>query len=104
MAVYTPDERDSDISLLEVYDTHTGERRILRQYDHLIEAPNWSKDGRSLYYNSRGKIWRYDLAGGYDEEIDTGFAANCNNDHVLSPDGKEIAVSHSEESWISKVY
>ena len=104
MAVYTPDERDSDISLLEVYDTHTGERRILRQYDHLIEAPNWSKDGRSLYYNSRGKIWRYDLAGGYDEEIDTGFAANCNNDHVLSPDSKEIAVSHSEESWISKVY
>ena len=104
MAVFTPDERDRDISLLEVYDTETGERRVLRRYDHLIEAPNWSKDGKSLYYNSRGKIWRYDLAGGYDRQIDTGFAVNCNNDHVLSPDGRQIAVSHSEENWISKVY
>ena len=101
---YIPEDRDRDISLLEIYDIQTGERRVLRQYDHLIEAPNWSRDGKSLYYNSRGRIWRYDLEGGDERPLDTGFAENCNNDHVLSPDGRALGVSHSEGQRNYKIY
>ena len=55
------DPRERDISLLEVYDTLTGERKVLQRFDYLIEAPNWSMDGKFLVYNSRGRIWKFDL-------------------------------------------
>ena len=102
--VFTPDERDRDTSILEIYDLEKGESREVIRFDWLIEAPNWSRDGKSLFYNSRGEIYRYDLEKGTEEKLDTGLCRNCNNDHVLSPDGNSIAVSHSEESWMSRVY
>lgn len=102
--VFTPDKRDRDTSILEIYDLEKGESREVVRFDRLIEAPNWSRDGKSLFYNSRGEIYRYDLEKGTEEKLDTGLCRNCNNDHVLSPDGRSIAVSHSEESWMSRVY
>ena len=44
-------ERDS-ISILETVDVHTGVRSVLKEFDCVIEAPNWTQDGRSLVYNS----------------------------------------------------
>ena len=41
---------------LEIMDVFTGERRILKRFDKVIEAPNWTKDGRQLIYNSEGAI------------------------------------------------
>ena len=102
--VFTPDKRDRDTSILEIYDLEKGESREVVRFDRLIEAPNWSRDGKSLFYNSRGELYRYDLEKGTEEKLDTGLCRNCNNDHVLSPDGRSIAVSHSEESWMSRVY
>ncbi len=102
--VFTPDKRDRDTSILEIYDLEKGESREVVRFDRLIEAPNWSRDGKSLFYNSRGELYRYDLKKGTEEKLDTGLCRNCNNDHVLSPDGRSIAVSHSEESWMSWVY
>ena len=97
-------ERDS-ISILETVDVHTGIRTVLKEFDHVIEAPNWTRDGRSLIYNSQGRIVRYGLASGEIQPIDTGFAIDCNNDHVLSPDNTRIAVSHfSFEDAISRIY
>jgi TolB protein len=97
-------ERDS-ISILETVDVHTGFRTVLKEFDHVIEAPNWTQDGRSLIYNSRGLIYRYELASGDIQQIDTGFAIDCNNDHVLSPDNTRIAVSHfSNEDATSRIY
>jgi len=98
------DPRERDISLLEVYDTLTGERKVLKRFEYLIEAPNWSRDGKFLVYNSLGRIFRFDLESGESTEIFTDFATNCNNDHVLSADGEFLAISHSEESWYSRVY
>lgn len=97
-------DRERDISILEILDTVTGERRVVKEYPYLIEAPNWSRDGRFLIYNSKGKIYRLELETGEDTEIFTDFATNCNNDHVLSFDGKSLAVSHSETGWESKIY
>jgi len=97
-------ERDS-ISILETVDVHTGTRSVLKEFDYVIEAPNWTQDGRYLVYNSRGHLYVYELATGRIREIDTGFAIDCNNDHVLSPDNSQIAVSHfTSEDATSRIY
>jgi Tol biopolymer transport system component len=97
-------ERDS-ISILETVDVQTGTRSVLETFDYVIEAPNWTRDGSYLVYNSRGRIYRYELASGAIKEIDTDFAIDCNNDHVLSPDNTQIAVSHfTNKDAISRIY
>jgi len=97
-------ERDT-FSILETVDVHSGTRTVLQQFDYVIEAPNWTQDGRYLLYNSRGRMYRYELATGEIEQIDTGFAIDCNNDHVLSPDNTQSAVSHfTNEDAISRIY
>lgn len=86
-------ERDT-YSFLETLDIATGTRKVLKEFDYVIEAPNWTQDGRFLVYNSRGRLYKYELATGAIEELQSGFAVDCNNDHVLSPDNGEIAISH----------
>ncbi len=98
-------DREKDHSLLECYDLDTGKREVLKEFPYLIEAPNWSPDGSFLLYNSRGKLYRFDLFTRESSELFTGFAANCNNDHVLSLDGKFVALSHgTKEDGNSRVY
>lgn len=85
-------------SLLEVLDVITGQRSTIREFDCRIEAPNWTKDGRWLVFNSHGLLYRIDASGrGNVRLIDTAYLENCNNDHLLSPDGKTIAVSASSD-------
>jgi Tol biopolymer transport system component len=97
-------ERDA-ISILETVDVHTGVRSILKEFDYIIEAPNWTRDGKYLVYNSRGRLYTYDLASSEIKEIDTGFAIDCNNDHVLSPNNTQIAISHfTNEDATSRIY
>lgn len=97
-------ERDS-FSILETVDVHTGARRVLHEFDYVIEAPNWTRDGKHLVYNAGGRIYTYELATGDFAEIDTGFAIDCNNDHVLSPDNSQLAVSHfTNEDATSRIY
>lgn len=97
-------ERDS-YSILETVDVFTGDRRVLREFDYVIEAPNWTRDGRYLVYNSQGRMFTYDLATADVRQTDTGFATDCNNDHVLSPDNAQLAVSHfTNEDATSRIY
>ena len=96
--------RDS-FSVLETIDVFTGVRSVLREFDHVIEAPNWTNDGRLLVFNSGGRIYTYELATGTVAPIESGFAVDCNNDHVLSPDNTQIAVSHfTYEDARSRIY
>ena len=100
-----PWDRSEDESFLRIYDTETDEVTTAAEYDTLIEAPNWTKDGRALIFNRHGRMVRLALADGSEREIPTGFADNCNNDHVLSPDGRFLAVSHgTREDGRSRVY
>ena len=86
-------------------DVFSGERKVLKEFDCVIEAPNWTRDGRFLVYNSRGRIFTYALSSGEIKEVDTGFAIDCNNDHVLSPDDRQLAVSHfTNEDATSRIY
>lgn len=97
-------QRDS-FSILETVDVFTGERTVLKEFDFVIEAPNWTRDGRFLVYNSQGRMYAYQLAAGEIKEIEAGFAIDCNNDHVLSPDNTHLAVSHfTYEDALSRIY
>jgi TolB protein len=97
-------ERDS-YSILETVDVLSGKRTVLKEFDYVIEAPNWTRDGKYLVYNSQGKMFIYEMVAGEILEIDTGFAIDCNNDHVLSPDNSRLAVSHfTNEDAASRIY
>ena len=97
--------RDEDQSVLEIYDVETDERTIVAEIDDCIEAPNWTPDGKALIYNSNGCMFRIDLQTNEIRKIDTGYAIDCNNDHVLSFDGKQLAVSHAtREDGKSRIY
>ena len=81
-------------SQMEVLDIESGIRTVLFESEHSIQAPNWTKDGNSLIYNSNGLLFNYDLITGKTSQIPTGFATNNNNDHVLSFDGNTMGISH----------
>lgn len=97
--------RSGDKSFLEIFDVETGESRLLRKFDCVIEAPNWSADGRFLTFNSEGRIYKIEIESGKVTEVPSYFVNNCNNDHVLSPDGEGLYVSHhTKEDGLSRIY
>ncbi len=92
-------------SILETVDVATGARTVLAEFDELIEAPNWTTDGKRLVYNSCGRIFEFDLAAKTSTVIESAYVDQCNNDHVLSPDNNAIAVSHhTQEDGQSRIY
>jgi TolB protein len=80
-------------SSLEIISVGTGQRRIVYRADSHFEAPNWSRDGKYLLFNSGGKLYTIPVSGGKPTILDTGSADQCNNDHGFSPDGKLLAIS-----------
>jgi TolB protein len=82
---------------LEVIEVDSGNRRVVRHFDGKIEAPNWSRDGTELIYNSSGRIWRIPVEGGDPVEVETGRFVDNNNDHGLSPDGRQLVISDQIE-------
>jgi len=93
------------ISYLETIDIQSGERTVLAEFDKLIEAPNWTQDGERLIYNSLGQLYAFHMATRESAVIESGYAVQCNNDHVLSPDNAHIAVSHhTAEDGQSRIY
>jgi Tol biopolymer transport system component len=92
-------------SELAIYDVATGAVRSVLQTDKLIEAPNWTQDGKTLVINGEGRLFRVPLDGpAAMHPIDTGFAVKCNNDHGLSPDGRTIVISDGSEHGKSCIY
>ena len=100
-----PSGRPTLYSALETQTIASTDRRVTYVVNTRIEAPNWMHDGKSLIYNSRGHIYRIPMTGGDPQQIDTGFATRCNNDHGLSPDGTMLAISdQSQGSRQSLIY
>jgi len=81
-------------SRMEILDVNTGLRKVIYESEVPFEAPNWTRDGKFLIYNSKGKLYRISVDGGQPEVINTGFATANNNDHGISTDGKMLAISH----------
>lgn len=71
--------------------------KVLLEVDEVIEAPNWTPDGRTLVFNAGGELWRLPIDGSDAPiRIDTGTLRGINNDHVLSPDGRTIYFSEND--------
>ena len=85
-------------STLEIMSIETGERKIVYRAIQHFEAPNWSRDGKYLIYNSGGLLYTIPVEGGIPERLDTGKAVRCNNDHGLSPDGSLLAISDQTDT------
>lgn len=97
--------RDRSRSILCTMDIKTGEVKKLHTFDGVIEAPNWMQnDADYLIYNADGLIWKYQISEDKITPVNSGYCTNCNNDHVLSPDNKELAVSHSEPNCYSQIF
>ena len=105
-AALTAAQQQSVISKLEIVDISSGQRTIVKEFPYLIEAPNWTSDGKWLVYNCKGKLYRISPDSPKEpQEINTGYATHCNNDHVIAADGKQIAVSNSpKEDGKSRIY
>ena len=86
-------------SRLEVVDVENGSRNILYETEHSVQAPNWTTDGKKLIVNSNGYLYNYHLESGTLSQLNTGFATNNNNDHVISFDGTLLAISHHKEEY-----
>jgi hypothetical protein len=92
-----PTRRPVIWSTLETQTLSSTDRRVVHATPGRIEAPNWLPDGRSLLYNSGGRLYRIAAAGGTPQVVDTGFATRCNNDHGVSPDGTLLAISDQSQ-------
>lgn len=102
---FTP-YRDFLGSHIEVFDIATGKRNIVFSSEQSLQAPNWTKDGTSLIYNSNGSIYRLKLSDPKPVLVNTGKVKSNNNDHVISFDGEMLGLSSSspDNKYSSVVY
>lgn len=86
-------------SYLEIFDIETGKHSVIKEFSFVIEAPNWTPDGKWLVVNKGGKLYKIAPDGSTDLiEINTGDITQCNNDHVISADGSFIGISSNDPS------
>jgi TolB protein len=91
-------------STLETIDIESTDRRVAYLAAGRFEAPNWSRDGSYFLFNRNGHLEKLSVSGGT-EVLNTGFADQCNNDHGISPDATQLAISdNSQETHDSLVY
>src|SRR6266404_2454853 len=107
-------------STLEIITVASTDRRVVYVAPERFEAPNWMPDGKNLLFNRNGRIEKIPVTGPVStsmllngktvkllatEELDTGFATRCNNDHGISPDGTQMVISdQSQEEHRSLIY
>src|SRR4030095_12231806 len=85
-------------SKLEIMNVFDGKRKIIYEDKGRFEAPNWMPDGKNLLFNQGGSIYTIPLSGGTPTMVNTGAAKRNNNDHVISFDGKWLAISSHRDS------
>jgi TolB protein len=64
--------------------------------DLLLEAPNWTRDGKALILNGAGRLWKLGMDDGVLTEIPLAGIPDLNNDHVLTPEGDGIYLSAND--------
>ncbi len=84
-------------STLENVVIDSADRRVVYLAAGRFEAPNWMRDGSAFLFNRDGHIERLAVGSDKPTVIDTGFANRCNNDHGISPDATQIAISDNSQ-------
>ena len=84
-------------SFLEIYTLASQTVRLVLQTGGVIEAPNWEPSGKTLLINGDGRLYRVPLDAPEMILVDTGFAQSLNNDHGISPDGRQIVISNHRD-------
>ncbi|HZQ19551.1 MAG TPA: hypothetical protein VFA90_12575 [Terriglobales bacterium] len=84
-------------STLETVAVSSGDRQVVYVAQGRFEAPNWMRDGSYFFFNRNGHLEKLPVAGGTPTVIDTGFANHLNNDHGISPDGTQLAISDNSQ-------
>lgn len=85
-------------STLETVAIDSADRRVAYLSPGRFEAPNWTRDGSAFLFNQDGHIERLEIDSDKPVQIDTGLATRCNNDHGISPDGTELAISDNSQA------
>jgi TolB protein len=76
-----------------------GQPELIFESDEmLVEAPNWSRDGSTLYLNGDGRLWalQVDVARAALRPLEFEALPALNNDHVVHPDGVHILMSAAD--------
>ena len=85
------------VSEIIVINSDGSNRQVIYETGDLIEAPNWTADGKWLVYNGDGRLFKISPDGREGPiRINTAPIENINNDHCLSPDGKTIYISSND--------
>jgi len=91
-------------SFLDIFDVAGGTATTLHASTELIEAPNWSPDGSTIWFNGGGQLYSIPATGGEPSLVDTGVCTRLNNDHGISPDGRWHAISNHDEAGRSCIH
>ena len=105
---FSPDGRRLAITLstdgnLDIYTLELGTQvlRRITESPAIDTEPTWSADGRSIYFTSDRaggpQIYRVDAVAGARAERLT-FEGNYNTRPRLSPDGRQLAIVHRDQS------
>ena len=80
-----------------IYDTLDETSTVVFETgDVLLEAPNWTTDGR-LILNGDGVLWALDpRPGAAPRRLEIAGVPTLNNDHVLAPGGESIYISAND--------
>jgi len=96
-----PRESSEKTTLYSVLEVVNADETAIRHVHYLaegrFEAPNWTRDGKAFLFNRNGRMERLALGSDKAAVIDTGFANRCNNDHGISPDATQLAISDNSQ-------
>src|SRR2546425_10613742 len=88
-------------SHITIFDLASRRSSTIYTADQVIEAPNWSRDGKFLLVNTGGSLYRLPVgvADPKLDKLDLGEGGHrANNDHDFTRDGKLLAFSASSVS------
>jgi WD40 repeat protein len=87
-------------STLEFMPLDSTDRTIVYHTNANIQAPNWTGDNH-LIFNGGGRLYKIGITNGSaPEPINIQEVGNINNDHGISPDGTQLAISAGDPSRI----
>jgi Tol biopolymer transport system component len=90
--------RERQTCRLHVFDVESGSAAIIAEFGNvLFEAPNWGRDGQTLYLNGHGGLWACSVDSPLEpRRVEFDELPDLNNDHVLDAGGAGIFMSASD--------